>query len=118
MMIGTLPIDRRDEFAKFVVQISNNDTDEHIRQTIQKWLDDDAGRIEKAKLAQEYFLSKFSGRNFVEDIVGWIKMVQSGRKGMMLPYQWDFLPVSDGCYLGVAAMTDDGRLQDPLPMDG
>lgn len=99
MMIGTLPIDRRDAFAEFVVQISNDQSDEHIKSVIQQWLDDEPGRWKKARLAQQYFLSKFSGRNFVEDIVGWIKMVQAGRKGMMLPYQWDFIP-------------------DPLPMDG
>lgn len=94
MIIGTLPIDRRDEFRKFVVEISNEDSDEHIRRVVETWLADEAGRKEKARYAQEYFLSKFSGRNWVEDIVTWIKLVKAGRRGMLLPHQWDFLPVS------------------------
>lgn len=94
LIIGTLPLDRRDEFRKFVVEISNNDTDEHIANVVDHWLKDEQGRLEKVKLGQDWFLSKFSGRNFVQDIVGWIKLVQSGRRGLLLPYQWDFLPVS------------------------
>jgi len=99
LVIGTLPLDRRDAFREFVVEISNNDSDAHIASVIDHWLKDEQGRLAKAKLAQDWFLSKFSGRNFVEDIVSWIKIVQSGRRGLLLPHQWDFLP-------------------DPLPLDG
>ena len=95
MMIGTLPLDRRDEFKEHVIEISNTMHENDIYNIIHHWLNiDRAGRIERAKKAQKWFLSKYSGEKYVEDIVGWIKLVQSGKRGLMLPYQWDFPPVS------------------------
>lgn len=95
LMIGTIPLDRQADMAQFIVPISNNDTDEHILETINFWLDpaNEQLRLEKTIKAQRYFLSQFSGDHYVADVVRWIRAAQSGQRGLILPYEFDTLPM-------------------------
>lgn len=117
MMIGTIPSDRQDAFRDFVFPLKHNDTEAHIRDTVNHWLlVDPKGRKARAKLAQDYFTENFSSRKYAADVVRAVHMVRAGQRGTVFPYQWQPLPVSTSAIS--KEWSDDANLQNPLPMDG
>lgn len=75
-----------------MVEISNTDSDEDIQNTINYWLEHEDERLARAKKGQDYFLKKFENRNYVEDVVYYINRAKAGQRGMVFPYEWNFLP--------------------------
>lgn len=96
MIIGTIPYDRQSDFREFVVEISNDNSDKKIANTLKYWLDParEEERLRRTEKAQNYFIQKFSGRRYVEDVVMWIRLAQRGQKGLMLPYEVSSLSLS------------------------
>jgi hypothetical protein len=94
LMVGTVPLDRQAAMKSFVIEISNSDSDEQILTTLKFWLDpaNEHLRLQKTLAAQQYFLEHFSGERYVADVVEWIRLVQTGRRGLVLPYDFDLLP--------------------------
>lgn len=99
LVIGNVPLDRQSDFKRYIVPLSNKDSNETIVKTIYYWLKHDSERIAKAQASQDWLLNSFDMDNYVKDVVKWIRMRQDGQRGLVLPYEFDFLP-------------------DPLPLDG
>jgi hypothetical protein len=99
LIVGTLPADRTAGFADFVVPVAMNQTDAELARVFATWLADEPGRRTRAARGQAWVVERFSDRRYVEDVRTWVRSVQRGQRGFVLPYEWHDLP-------------------DPLPWDG
>lgn len=99
LIAGNIPLDRQKEFERVIVPLSNKDSDEKIIKTLKWWLTHDRERIAKAQSAQDWILNSFGMDKYAQDVWRLIWLAKEGQRGMILPYEFDFLP-------------------SPLPLDG
>ncbi|KAH9817706.1 hypothetical protein DFH28DRAFT_962749 [Melampsora americana] len=99
LIAGNVPLDRQSWFREGIVPMSNNETDETIVKTLNWWLEHDEERIRKAKSTQDWILNSFGMDQYVTDVWKMIWLVKGGQRGLILPYEFEFLP-------------------SPLPLDG
>ncbi|KAA1100243.1 hypothetical protein PGT21_032338 [Puccinia graminis f. sp. tritici] len=92
LIAGNIPLDRQAMFEKVIVPLSNKDSDDKIITTLNWWLKHDQERISKAQAAQDWILNSFSMDRYAEDVWKMIWFVKEGQRGMILPYEFDFLP--------------------------
>ncbi|KNZ53124.1 hypothetical protein VP01_3338g4 [Puccinia sorghi] len=92
LIAGNIPLDRQKMFEKVIVPLSNKDPDDKIIKTLDWWLKHDQERISKAQAAQDWILNSFSMDKYAEDVWKMIWLVKEGQRGMILPYEFNFLP--------------------------
>lgn len=98
MIMGNVPLDRSRDFASRMVPVDNSLSDHDIISLAQTWLSasHDKMRQTRAREMQEWILKEFGLERYVDQVARMVWAVQSGQKGMVLPWEWheepDVLP--------------------------
>jgi FkbM family methyltransferase len=68
LMISTLPQDRTDDFKKFIVEVNPKMSDNQLIEIVEKYLKNDADRMEKTKLGQDWWEKNGRPDNFFKTV--------------------------------------------------
>eukprot|EP01112_Ceratiomyxa_fruticulosa_P002803 TRINITY_DN1303_c0_g1_i1.p1 TRINITY_DN1303_c0_g1~~TRINITY_DN1303_c0_g1_i1.p1 ORF type:complete len:451 (-),score=48.18 TRINITY_DN1303_c0_g1_i1:95-1447(-) len=92
LILGEIPLEREDEFKKYVVPLLPTDSDEDIVKKVNYWLEHDTERETRAKIGQKINLNHYTWKNNVRILIEAYRKFRRKEFGLWYPY-----PFSVGC---------------------
>jgi len=89
LLIGDLPAERQAEFRQYVVEINKGMSAAEIKAIVEKWLNDEPARLERAAIGQRISMEKYTYEHFLDGLIkGWKQFLLQGMRGFHFPHSF------------------------------
>lgn len=89
LIVGDIPRERAAQWRQFVVEVSVDDTDDHIVKTINWWLQHDNARLKRVRAGQAWAMRHATWDTWVDDTVAAYNLWHERRYGLYFPHGFE-----------------------------